>query len=245
MCENENAYISVFDSRKLNTMAADFSMFKRFYEKERVEALTDILKTNHIEYEVIEDSETLDSLYGDKHFSKQYVVKIHPDDFKSANEILLKLGEKELDTVDNDHYLYSFTDQELIGIISKPDEWNEFDFQLAKKILKERGKEINDETIDLLKNQRIVDLAKPDEGQKTWIYAGYFFSLLGIFFIIGGFISFFIGWHLSTYKKTLPNGQQIYGYKSEDRKHGRWIWITGGIAIVTTLTIRFLNNVNL
>jgi hypothetical protein len=208
-------------------------VYKRFYEQERATELTNILTDNGIDFEVTEDKENLDSLYGDKTFSKQYFVKINGDDFKKADSILLKLSEQEIDTADKDHYLYGFTDEELFEIISKPDEWNPFDFQLSKKILRERGKEINQETIDLLKKQRLNDLAKPEEGQRNWIYAGYLFALLG------GLIGVFIGWHLSTYRKTLPNGQQVYGYKQEDRKHGRRIWILGAIMFIISLTIRF------
>ena len=210
-------------------------VYKRFYEQERANGLTELLADNGIEFELTEDKENLDALYGDKQFSKQYFVKIKADDFKNVDSILLNLSEKELETVDKDHYLFGFTDEELFEIISKPDEWNEFDFQLAKKILRERGKEINQNTIDLLKKQRLNDLAKPEEGQRNWIYAGYIFALLG------GLIGVFIGWHLSTYRKTLPNGQQVYGYKQEDRKHGRRIWIIGAIMFIVSLTIRFSN----
>ncbi len=208
-------------------------VYKRFYEQEEASELTNILADNGIEFEVTEDKESLDSLYGDKQFSKQYFVKINGDDFKKTDSILLKLSEQQLDTVDKDHYLYGFSDEELFDIISKPDEWNEFDFQLSKKLLKERGKEINQETIDLLKKQRLNDLAKPEEGQRNWIYAGYLFALLG------GLIGVFIGWHLSTYRKTLPNGQQVYGYKQADRMQGRRIWILGTIMFIISLTVRF------
>ena len=167
-------------------------VYKRYYEHERANELARILTDNGIEFEVTEDSESLDSLYGDKHFNKQYFVKINGADFKKADSILATLSEQEIDTADRDHYLYGFTDDELFDIISKPDEWNEFDFQLSKKILQERGKAINQETIDLLKKQRLNDLAKPEEGQRNWIYAGYLFALLG------GVIGVFIGWHLST-----------------------------------------------
>ena len=210
-------------------------VYKRFYEPELVNELTEILKTNGIEFEVTESSESLDSLYGDKNFSKQYFVKINGADFERVESILLNLSDKDLDTADKDHYLFGFTDEELLEIISKPDEWNKFDYQLSKKILKERGKEIDQETIDLLKKQRLNDLAKPEEGQKIWIYVGYVFALLG------GLIGVVIGWHLSTYRKTLPNGQQVYGYKQADRKHGRRIWILGIIMFIIALTIRFSN----
>lgn len=210
-------------------------VYKRFYEEAGANELIEILVDNRIEYELIEDKENLDSLYGDKHFSKQYFVKINGDNFKEVDSILLGLSEKELETVDKNHYLYGFTDEELFEIVTKPDEWNEFDFQLAKKILKERGKDISQEMIDLLKKQRLNELAKPEEGQKNWIYAGYTTALLG------GIIGVFIGWHLATYKKTLPNGKQVYGYKQEDRKHGRKIWILGVIMFIFWISIRFSN----
>lgn len=66
-----------------------------------------------------------------------------------------------------------------------------------------------------------------------WIYGGYLFALLG------GFLGIMIGWHLSSHTKTLPNGQQVYGYSKEDREHGRIIWILGIVMFVIWLVIRF------
>lgn len=210
----------------------EFFTYRTFYEQERVVALTHILRDNRIEFEIIGDRDSLDSLYGDKHFSQQFFVKLKKDDFEKANSILLTISESELETVDKDHYLYGFTDEELFDILSKPDEWNEFDYQLSKAILKERGKEINADTIELLKRQRIKELAKPEEGQRNWIYAGYLFALLG------GLLGIFIGWHLSTFKKTLPNGKQVYGYTQGDRRHGKRIWIIGVVMFLISLTIK-------
>ena len=56
-------------------------------------------------------------------------------------------AEKEIEVIDDDYYLLSFSDDELIDVVSKSDEWNKFDVSLAKKLLKERGNEItNDES---------------------------------------------------------------------------------------------------
>ena len=46
------------------------------------------------------------------------------------------------------------------------------------------------------------------------------------------------GWHLSTYKKTLPNGDRVYGYSQSDRKHGNRILIIGAICFLVGLTYR-------
>jgi hypothetical protein len=209
-----------------------FLVYKKFNEQEKVTQLTEILAENGIAFEVTEDRESLDSLYGDKHFKKQYFVKINGEDFSRADSLLERLTENQLAAVDKDHYLFSFTDEELFDIVSKPDEWNDFDYQLAKKILKDRGKEINQGTIDLIKNQRLKELAKPEEGQKNWIYAGYLFAMLG------GLLGIFIGWHLNTFKKTLPNGQQVYGYNSNDRKHGGRILLIGIVMFCVSVILR-------
>ena len=210
----------------------EFRTYKTFYEKERVDALAQILSDNGIEFELIQDRESLDSLYGDKLFNQQFFVKLKKDDFKKADSLLFDESEKELDNVDKDHYLYNFTDEELFDIISKPDEWNEFDYQLSQRILKDRGKVINSDTIDLLKRQRLNELAKPEAGQRNWIYAGYLFALLG------GLLGIFIGWHLSTFKKTLPNGERVFGHTENDRLQGRRILIIGLVMFVIWVTIR-------
>ena len=146
--------------------------------------------------------------------------------------MLQQISLSQIDSVDKDYYLFNFTDLELMEVITKRDEWGHLDFILAQKILKERGKEIKPEVVELLKKQRLEELAKPEENQKAWIYAGYITAVLG------GFLGIFIGWHLSTYKKTLPNGDRVYGHSQSDRKHGNRILIIGVICFFVGLTYR-------
>jgi len=71
----------------------------------------------------------------------------------------------EINEVEKDYYLLSFSDEELIDVIAKSDEWNKFDVELAQKILKEKGKEVTEQQITQIKQQRIEELSKPEEGQ--------------------------------------------------------------------------------
>jgi hypothetical protein len=207
----------------------EFVTYKKFYEKERAEALMELLSKSSIEHQLVSDRESLDSLYGHDHLNRFYFIKLRAEDFSQADQLLLSINERELESVGKDHYLYEFTDEELFEILAKPDEWNEFDYLLSRKILRERGRDISDHTIDLLKKQRIKDLAKPDENHRHWMYAGYVFAFLG------GLIGIFIGWHLNTFKKTLPNGERVYAYNEDDRKHGMRILIIGTIMFVLVL----------
>jgi hypothetical protein len=199
----------------------EFSNYKTFHEQEAAAAFTQLLQDNRVEFEIVEDRESLDSLYGDKHLARQYFVKIQKQDFSHVDAILAADTQHQLAQIDRGHYLFDFSDEELFEILSKPDEWSVLDFHLAKKILKERGKDINDDTLGLLKKQRINELAKPEDDSNAWIYAGYLFALLG------GLIGVFMGLALMTSKKTLPDGRKMYSYSVAHRNHGTRIFFIG------------------
>jgi hypothetical protein len=212
----------------------EFLIYKKFQDQELAEAFAQLLVENQVEFEITEDRGSLGAMYGDSESNRQIFVKIKKDDFSKVDAILLQEGEKNLETVDKDHYLYEFTDEELFEVLSKRDEWNEFDFQLSRKILKERGKDISDDTIELLRKQRVVELGKPEEGSKAWIYAGYVLCLMG------GLIGIFMGLALVTAKKTLPNGEKMYAYSEAYRKHGTRLIIIGSTMFLITFIVRAL-----
>lgn len=210
----------------------EFLIFKKYNDKESAEALANIFQAHAIAYRITQDTENLDVLYGTNPSTEFYYVKIKSDDFPKANMLLQDLGKVDLETVDKTHYLFEFSDEELFDILSKPDEWNALDYELSKKILKDRGREVSDEIIASLKKQRITELAKPDERNRVWIFIGY----LSVLF--GGLFAIIVGWHLFTYKKTLPDGQRVYEYSENDRRHGKRIFYLGMIIFYISVIIR-------
>lgn len=203
-----------------------FSLFQKFINKNQAIDLVDFLKENNIEFQVIDNSIDNDMTFSGNTFNKEIEVKIKASDFEKANNLLIKEYEKTLDQFGEDHYLYDFTNDELFDILLKPDKWNIFDFLLAKKILKSRGHDINESLIISLKKQRLEDLSKPEPSQKSWIIAGYLFTILG------GALGFVIGAFLWFSKKTLPNGQKIHTYSKADRKHGLILLFFGTIIFI-------------
>ena len=142
---------------------------------------------------------------------------------------------ENLNNVDENYYLYEFSDEELIEIVLKKEEWNKFDYLLAQKILKDKGKEINSDLLNVIEKQKIEELTREEKLPKMWIYFGYFFA------VIGGFLGVLIGYYIMTYKRTLSNGESVYLYKKEDRKQGQNILICSIIGIAFWLIIRVLN----
>ncbi|MBT1686783.1 hypothetical protein [Dawidia soli] len=190
-------------------------------EREPATALMDLLRERGIACELEEDSAALGAVFVGHNTASFFRVKLRAQDFSQANALLETQASHDVVQVDPEHYLFSFTDQELLALLGVPDEWSELDYQLAQHILKDRGYAVNAEMLDKLRQDRLQELAKPDTKNRVWIFIGYLFAFLG------GWIGVIIGLHLVTYKKTLPNGQRLHDYTPRDREHGRWIVIIG------------------
>lgn len=201
--------------------------YRRFPDREQAEAFVEILAANSIGFEMEEYDQNLGSVYvGTNPFDAKFHVKIKGEDFERTDALLLQQDVQALEQISPDHYLFQFTDQELYDVLSKPDEWNELDYKLAAKILKDRGKEVDERTIKNLKQERIKKLAAPEDGGAIWIVIGYLSALCG------GFLGIFIGWHLSTFKKTLPDGRKVKAYTPSARQHGSIILFIGLVVLV-------------
>lgn len=215
-------------------MKENYSIFKKFPTLEQANELKELLNDNGIESILADNIPSVDITFSGNTLQNEFEVRIKQSDFKKAGEILENKAENLIDQIDKDYYLFEFTNEELYEILLKSDEWNAFDYTLAQKILKQRGKSVDKELLNSLKNERLKDLAKPEENQKPWIIAGYVFSLLG------GFLGLIIGYFLWTSKKTLPNGQKVYSYSARDRKHGKFIFYIGLIITPTALILKII-----
>lgn len=215
-------------------MENQYSVYKKYPTVEQVQEIIKFLNENSIETQFGENSSSLDSNFSGSSFNNEFEIKIKETDFEKANQLLEEIAENQINQVVSDYYLFSFSDEELYDIILKQDEWNEFDYSLSKKILADRGKSIDLDLLKSLKNQRLEDLAKPEENQKTWIISGYIFALLG------GLLGIIIGFVLMTSKKTLPNGKLVYSYNEKDRIQGKTMFYIGLIMLPFYIIIKIL-----
>lgn len=217
-------------------MSQTYTTFKKFPDATQAQALQQFLIENGIECTFKDTSSSMGSaISGD--LMKEYEIQLHPDNFEKANTLLENYAANLISDLPEDYYLLSFTDEELHDVVLKHDEWSEFDYMLARKLLEERGKTVDEEHIKILRDQRIADLAQPEKSQKGWVYAGYICALLG------GFFGIITGYVLWTSKKTLPNGEMVPTYSATDRMHGKNILILGVIVLVAIILVRLLEMV--
>jgi hypothetical protein len=218
-------------------MNPELITYQKFNDPALAEELAEQLEQHGIPYEIEEQSLTFNITFVlNDPLQKEYAVKIKSEDFEKVNQLLKDDESKNIEAVDKDYYLYGFTNDELMEVITKADEWSAFDVVLARKLLGGKGVDIGDATISTINEKRIEELKKPEASQLTWVIVGYMIALSGIilpFFVSA--IGLFIGWHLSSYKKTLPDGERVYGYNETDRIHGKRIFYLGIIVFVLSL----------
>ncbi|MFD2099927.1 hypothetical protein [Flagellimonas iocasae] len=213
-------------------MEEEYSIFKKYPTLEQASELKEILENEGIDCVLGDNIPPVDVTFSGNTLQNEFEVRIKQTDFKRAEEILEEEAENLIDQVDKNYYLFDFTDEELYEILLKSDEWNEFDYTLAQKILTQRGKSVDKALLNSLKNERLKQLAKPEGNQKAWIAAGYIFTFLG------GILGIIIGYFLWTAKKTLPNGEKVYSYSEKDRKQGKYIFIISIIIFPILLILR-------
>lgn len=207
-------------------MTEEFITYKKFNNKKSAEKFGQLLENEKIEFTLEDNSVVFDVSFANNNLGSEFCVKISKNYFEKVDEILEKNSEEEVQKVPRDYYLLSFSDDELIDVITKSDEWSAFDVALSKKLLKEKGREVTPQEIEAIKANRLLELSKPEKSQKGYITAGYILAVLG------GWLSVFIGWHLLTYKKTLPNGEKVFAYSESDRRQGNRIFILGILFLI-------------
>jgi hypothetical protein len=209
-------------------MAEQYLTFKVFPDSETAKDFSEVLKQANIPYYIEEDVVNFDPSYANNQFNKDYRLKLRQQDFSRANEVLEEYFKKQLEQIDKDYYLFSFSDEELQDILAKPDEWGHLDYLLATELLKRRGKEVNPQQTQELRESRLIELAEPVTVKSSSIVLTYIFGFL--FFPAG----LFIGWNWANAKKTLSNGERVPMFTTSIQKHGIRIFIVAfGIMIVT------------
>jgi hypothetical protein len=215
-------------------MSVNFLTFQQFNDPALAENLVDLLIGNEIAYEVEEEILAINPLTAiNNELAKVYRVRINADDFTWVNQLLKERDDQYINDVEKDCYLFDFTNDELTEILEKEDERSSFDHELAKKILTDRGVDVNIVMLTAISEARLGELRQPDEQQTTWRYLGFFFA------VIGGVLGIFIGWHLWAHKKTLPNGETMYAYTESDRKQGKIILYLAIFSLLLSIILRF------
>ena len=217
---------------------ADFRPFQTFASAEAAQPLLQLLARQGITARTSLDDGQLafDPSFANNRLLVKFIVNLRAADFDRASQLLEQLNQHALDQVDPSHYVFSFTDDELFDMLVKPDEWSAFDVTLASQLLRQRGRDITPDTLRLLRQHRVAELAQPPEEHKAWVIGGYISSLLG------GLLGILIGYQLYFHRKLLPDGRRVHAYSAAERVHGLRILVLGVVMMLVLVALRLTSS---
>lgn len=209
-----------------------FLTYQRFMNEHDAQDLANLLTDTGVVFQWEDGSASFDPSFANNAVHKEFRIKLLQHDFERVDDLLMQESSVLLHEIEPDYYLFGFSESDLHEVLEKRDAWSKFDFLLAQKILKDRGQEISKSELEFMRERRLEELAQPDKNQTIWVAIGYFSVLFG------GLFGVFMGWHLFAHKKTLPNGNRVYGYDENDRKQGRIIFFLGLVSFAIFLFFR-------
>jgi hypothetical protein len=168
----------------VNNPEDNFIEFQRFPDFEMASELIDVLEANNIQYLVDDSAIHFDvAAISMSPADKQIIVRIREEDLEKANLLFANTTVQTTDNSSADHYLYSFSDNDILDVITNPGDWTEFEVNLAKNISKQRGLKPEAEVEEAAKDIRREELREPNKNTRKK-YIKIFKAISAIFFII-------------------------------------------------------------
>lgn len=216
------------ESGESTATSPEMAVFESFPDREQAAPALRILDECGIPYQLEESKMGFDPSFANNVIYQAWVLKVPGDRMEEARqeiESALEQGEVQLPA---DHYLRDFTEDELLEVIRKADEWSELDVVMARQMLAEKGAGLSDESLEQLRRERRAELAQPSDAGTGMIGAGYFLALAG------GLFGLILGWVLKNSTKTTAYGDKVPNYDEASRAHGGRILILGALVLVVT-----------
>ncbi|MFM2213038.1 MAG: hypothetical protein RL427_301 [Bacteroidota bacterium] len=212
----------------------EFKTYTSLTDAITTEGITAILTKYEIPYKVEDTSKNFDASFSLNTAGKSFIIYLQQPDFEKANAVIETDLTLDKSGIPQDHFLYSFSEDELIDLLKNPEEWHPLDVKLAHEILIDRGVRIPSDAIEKSKKEKALENSKPEKSDATTLWIGYLFSFMG------GLLGLAIALFLIFSKKTLPDGQKTYTYIPSDRKHG-YNMLSLSLFKVVVLLIMYLN----
>ncbi|MFT3823463.1 MAG: hypothetical protein QM731_06060 [Chitinophagaceae bacterium] len=213
---------------------SNYLTFRSFFNEAAAAETVEVLAQNSIPYKLQKRAKHIDTIIGGDSFDQAIELQIPDNQFENANALLSNAVQIDMQQLGDDYYLFSFTEEELIDIIKKPDEWGAQDVVIARQLLQDKGISYTHEEQEHFKEERLKQLASPEKPGGNLIFAGYILMLL---FGFGGIL---VGYSLWKSKKILPNGQKAFIYTKKAREHGQLIFFLSVALFTFTIVSKLL-----
>ena len=160
-----------------------------------------------------------------------FALLVRNADFPKVNEAIERFVFEN--PVDEEHYLNAFNNTELLGILDNPTGWNIEDYATAKKLLANRGFQINNDEIT---QNRQAKLEALHQGKDISLYSMTLWALsipLGLFVHLAFFVAALgMGYYYWKDMSTDPDGNRYQTFKPRTQSFGKWLLFGGIISLL-------------
>jgi hypothetical protein len=165
---------------------SNFVDYKVFSSQDLAVDFTTLLESNEIAYE-IDDSSMRFSLIPLENLNGKVIVRIQDFDVQKADNLVLK----QTSQIDDGHYLFTFSNDDLIDVIANPMDWTTKEVSIADYIIKQRCIVVSDQDIQLAKVKCLIEKQKEKSVNKEIPIskAHNWFLAIGIISIINTFLN--------------------------------------------------------
>ncbi len=209
---------------------SDFKTFMSIPDATIADEIIEILQTHKMDFRTHNTAKDFDASMAYNEAKNSTLIMLDPKNFEMAATILEENTKFDINEIDPQHPLFSFSNNELIDVVKNYDEWHPIDVKLAKHLLNKQN--ITVDPRDVKEQQRVKELKSHDQetSSSLTLWMGYLFC------IMGGIAGIGIAIFLMTAKKKLPDGTKTFVYTDSDRRHGFFMLLLGGIIFTLLLS---------
>ena len=217
-----------------------YEFYRHVASSEEIDRIKAVFNENLISYEIDSPNTIIDESIIGKGLLPKFTIKLKEEDFQKANILLEKNIADNFDLHNDFTHFNDFTNEELLEIINKSDEWSIESVVASKRILESRGVQITEDEILALKEERNVEIRQGKQASSI-VQIGYFLAIflglyLGTIFIVAGIA---MGYYYSFGKSTDMFGQKYFVYNERSRRNGNFIFYGGIIGLVIQIYLLF------
>lgn len=225
-----------------------YSSFQKFTSQAEADEMVQVLNANGVHATVEKDQEVLDKNFVGTQYDVYYRVMLPATDFDRAWQVLITTSHINLDDVPADYELLSFSKDELLEVLAKPDEWGAYNYNIAIALLRKQNIDIDMAKVEAIKQAHIAEIAAERGLSGSWYAGGYVFSVLAIFcylmgmsrtyywlysfYFLPGSLGIILGIYIRFVRKTLPDGKRMFSFSSKARTHGLVMIVLGIVALL-------------
>lgn len=157
------------------------------------------------------------------------IISVRKHDFVAARSAMENEYLKY--ALPDDHYLKSFSNEELAEVLGKSSEWSPYDVAHARELAKAKG--IDPAEIERLHDEKMDQLRKGKPASPALLICGWVFTLLG------GLIGLGIAWSICYMKEKTPDGD-FHTYDEKSRQLAKPMLIIASIMLGVGIGFRLL-----